>query len=58
MVSDVNDNPPVFVTQNNTAALPEDAEIGTLVTKIHATDADIGNRVFQDSCQIERKMKF
>lgn len=41
-VSDVNDNPPIFVTQNNTAMVPEDAEIGTLVTKMHANDADIG----------------
>lgn len=30
-------------------ALPEDVEVGTLVTKIHATDADIG---------INRKIKY
>lgn len=37
-----------------TVSLPEDAEIGTLVTKMHATDADIGinrkiNYTFIDS---------
>lgn len=41
-VSDVNDNPPVFVSPNNNATILEDAEIGTLVTKVHAVDADIG----------------
>lgn len=37
-----------------TVSLPEDAEVGTLVTKMHATDADIGvnrkiNYTFIDS---------
>lgn len=41
-VLDVNDNAPSFVTQNNTPIISEDAEIGSLVTKVHATDADIG----------------
>lgn len=41
-VSDVNDNAPVFVAPTNNATILEDAQIGTLVTKVHATDADIG----------------
>lgn len=40
---DINDNPPLFVSNNNTASLSEDAQIGTIVIKMHATDADIGN---------------
>lgn len=39
---DINDNPPLFVSNNNTASLSEDAQIGTIVIKMHATDADIG----------------
>lgn len=42
VVSDLNDNPPQFSMNLYTVTLPEDAEIGTLVTKVHATDADIG----------------
>lgn len=41
-ISDLNDNAPVFSMPAYTVTLPEDAEVGTLVTKIHATDADIG----------------
>lgn len=41
---DINDNAPLFVSNNNnnTASLSEDAQIGTIVIKMHATDADIG----------------
>lgn len=39
---DINDNAPVFVSDNNTASLSEDAQIGTIIIKMHATDADIG----------------
>lgn len=40
---DINDNAPVFVSNNNnTASLSEDAQIGTIVIKMHATDSDIG----------------
>lgn len=40
---DVNDNAPLFISNNNnTASLSEDAQIGTIVIKMHATDADIG----------------
>ncbi|XP_076257504.1 FAT atypical cadherin kugelei isoform X3 [Rhynchophorus ferrugineus] len=49
VISDLNDNPPVFTLPYYSVALPEDVEIGTLVTKIHATDADIG---------INRKIKY
>lgn len=42
IVSDLNDNAPVFSMDVYSVSLPEDAEIGTLVTKMHATDADIG----------------
>lgn len=41
-ISDLNDNAPLFSLPYYSVALPEDVEIGTLVTKIHATDADIG----------------
>ncbi|XP_030767379.1 fat-like cadherin-related tumor suppressor homolog isoform X3 [Sitophilus oryzae] len=49
IISDLNDNAPVFSLPSYSVALPEDVEIGTLVTKIHATDADIG---------INRKIKY
>lgn len=40
---DLNDNAPLFVSNNNnTASLSEDAQIGTIVIKMHANDADIG----------------
>lgn len=35
-------NSPTFSLPIYTVSLPEDAEIGTLVTKVHATDIDIG----------------
>lgn len=49
IVSDVNDNSPQFTLPYYSVALPEDVEVGTLVTKVHATDADIG---------INRKIKY
>ncbi|XP_055371961.1 fat-like cadherin-related tumor suppressor homolog [Condylostylus longicornis] len=42
LISDLNDNPPEFSMDQYTVTLPEDAEINTLVTKVHATDKDIG----------------
>lgn len=48
-ISDLNDNAPLFSLPYYSVALPEDVEIGTLVTKIHATDSDIG---------INRKIKY
>lgn len=54
IILDVNDNAPIFSMDMYTVSLPEDAEVGTLVTKMHATDADIGinrkiNYTFIDS---------
>ncbi|KAJ8953022.1 hypothetical protein NQ318_015384 [Aromia moschata] len=49
LISDLNDNAPLFSLPYYSVALPEDVEVGTLVTKIHATDADIG---------INRKIKY
>ncbi|XP_049820796.1 fat-like cadherin-related tumor suppressor homolog isoform X5 [Aethina tumida] len=49
IISDLNDNPPVFSLPYYSVSMPEDVEIGTLVTKIHANDADIG---------INRKIKY
>ncbi|XP_031780785.1 fat-like cadherin-related tumor suppressor homolog isoform X4 [Nasonia vitripennis] len=42
LISDLNDNAPRFSMQSYSATLPEDVEVGTLVTKVHATDDDIG----------------
>jgi protocadherin Fat 1/2/3 len=42
LISDLNDNPPRFSMDVYTSTLPEDTEVGTLVTKVHATDKDIG----------------
>ncbi|XP_014600494.1 PREDICTED: fat-like cadherin-related tumor suppressor homolog isoform X3 [Polistes canadensis] len=42
LVSDLNDNMPKFTMQTYSTTLPEDVEVGTLVTKVHATDDDIG----------------
>lgn len=47
---DINDNAPLFFSNNNTASLSEDAQIGTIVIKMHATDADIGNNVNDNTC--------
>lgn len=42
VISDLNDNAPLFSLPHYTVTLPEDVEVGTLVTKVHATDVDIG----------------
>lgn len=49
VVTDLNDNAPQFSMQTYSVTLPEDAEVGTLVTKVHATDSDIG---------VNRKIKY
>lgn len=49
LISDLNDNAPVFSLPYYSVALPEDVEVGTLVTKVHATDKDVG---------INRKIKY
>nr|CAD7395413.1 unnamed protein product [Timema poppensis] len=42
IVSDLNDNAPQFTMDTYSATLAEDVDVGTLVTKVHATDRDIG----------------
>ncbi|XP_049837416.1 fat-like cadherin-related tumor suppressor homolog isoform X3 [Schistocerca gregaria] len=42
IISDLNDNSPEFSMESYSATLPEDVEVGSLVTKVHATDRDIG----------------
>ncbi|XP_064422698.1 protocadherin-11 X-linked isoform X1 [Latimeria chalumnae] len=41
-VTDVNDNRPVFKESEIEVSIPENAPIGTSVTQLHATDADLG----------------
>ncbi|BES90547.1 Laminin G domain [Nesidiocoris tenuis] len=41
-VLDLNDNPPVFPSANLTSSVLEDVAVGSLITKIHASDDDIG----------------
>ncbi|XP_052738209.1 fat-like cadherin-related tumor suppressor homolog isoform X2 [Bicyclus anynana] len=41
-LDDVNDNAPRFSAPLYSVTLPEDAEPGTLVAKVHATDDDLG----------------
>lgn len=40
---DVNDNAPRFSAALYSATLPEDADVGALVAKVHAADADLGD---------------
>ncbi|KAJ8866708.1 hypothetical protein PR048_032569 [Dryococelus australis] len=42
IVTDVNDNPPVFKKPSYIGSVPEDALVGTSVLQISATDADMG----------------
>ncbi|KAI5643563.1 cadherin domain-containing protein [Phthorimaea operculella] len=49
-IDDVNDNAPRFSAEEYSVTLPEDADLGTLVAKVHATDADLGeNRLVRYS---------
>ncbi|CAH2063954.1 unnamed protein product, partial [Iphiclides podalirius] len=49
-LDDVNDNAPRFSAEVYSVTLPEDADIGSLVAKVHATDADLGeNRLVRYS---------
>ncbi|XP_030245298.1 fat-like cadherin-related tumor suppressor homolog isoform X2 [Drosophila navojoa] len=41
-VSDINDNAPIFTMPNYTVSIQEDAQLQTLITKVHATDKDFG----------------
>lgn len=42
LLSDVNDNAPEFAQELYSVDIPEDSDVGTLITKVHATDKDIG----------------
>ncbi|KAG8448406.1 hypothetical protein GDO86_015485 [Hymenochirus boettgeri] len=42
-VTDVNDNRPVFKEKDIEVNIAEDAAVGTSVTQLHATDADLGS---------------
>uniref|UniRef100_A0A2A4JWE1 Uncharacterized protein n=1 Tax=Heliothis virescens TaxID=7102 RepID=A0A2A4JWE1_HELVI len=49
-LDDVNDNAPAFSAPLYSVTLPEDADLGTLVAKVHATDPDLGeNRLVRYS---------
>ncbi|XP_054978507.1 protocadherin-11 X-linked [Sorex araneus] len=41
-VADTNDNHPVFMENEIEVSIPENTPVGTSVTQLHATDADIG----------------
>lgn len=45
LLSDVNDNAPEFAKDLYSVNIPEDAEVGTLITKVHASDRDIGKKM-------------
>uniref|UniRef100_A0A8C0QNS1 Cadherin domain-containing protein n=1 Tax=Chelonoidis abingdonii TaxID=106734 RepID=A0A8C0QNS1_CHEAB len=42
-VTDVNDNRPVFKENDIEVSIPENAPVGTSVSQLHATDADLGS---------------
>ena len=42
-ISDVNDNPPVFVDTQNNLSVPSNAAVGTFVGRVEAIDRDIGS---------------
>ncbi|XP_064318962.1 protocadherin-11 X-linked isoform X3 [Phalacrocorax carbo] len=42
-VTDVNDNRPVFKENDIEVSVPENAPVGTSVSQLHATDADLGS---------------
>ncbi|KAH8379347.1 hypothetical protein KR009_004338 [Drosophila setifemur] len=41
-VTDINDNHPVFSMTQYRVSVPEDAQLNTLITKVHAMDKDFG----------------
>ena len=58
-VTDVNDNPPVWEPEQFLASLMEDLPIGTIVTKVHASDNDLGdNRKISYSFLDSRESQF
>uniref|UniRef100_A0A4W5Q800 Protocadherin 11 n=1 Tax=Hucho hucho TaxID=62062 RepID=A0A4W5Q800_9TELE len=59
-ISDVNDNRPVFKDSEVEVNIPENAPMGTSVTQLHATDADLGSNAqihFSFSNQISSSTK-
>ncbi|KAJ8282107.1 hypothetical protein COCON_G00046260 [Conger conger] len=59
-ISDVNDNRPVFKESEIEVNIPENAPVGTSVTQLHATDADLGSNAqihFSFSNQISATTK-
>ncbi|XP_047739370.1 fat-like cadherin-related tumor suppressor homolog, partial [Hyalella azteca] len=42
-VTDENDNPPLLLEGQYSATVPEDAPLNTVITKLHATDPDLGD---------------
>lgn len=46
-VLDVNDNPPVFDQPIEITSVPENAPVGSLIGKVHATDVDSGRVPFR-----------
>lgn len=43
-LEDVNDNVPQFTLSIFTVAVPEDVPVGSLISKVHAVDKDLGKR--------------
>ena len=41
-IEDVNDTPPIFSNPRYSAVVPENSEIGTVVSKVMASDPDLG----------------
>uniref|UniRef100_A0A8C6Y479 Cadherin domain-containing protein n=1 Tax=Naja naja TaxID=35670 RepID=A0A8C6Y479_NAJNA len=59
-VTDVNDNRPVFKENDIEVSIPENAPVGTSVSQLHATDADLGSNAqihFYFSSQISSLAK-
>ncbi|XP_015231642.1 PREDICTED: protocadherin-11 X-linked-like isoform X2 [Cyprinodon variegatus] len=59
-ISDVNDNRPIFRDNELEVEVPENAQMGTSVAQLHATDADLGSNAqvhFSFSNQISSSTK-
>uniref|UniRef100_A0A670ZXW4 Cadherin domain-containing protein n=1 Tax=Pseudonaja textilis TaxID=8673 RepID=A0A670ZXW4_PSETE len=59
-ITDVNDNRPVFKENDIEVSVPENAPVGTSVSQLHATDADLGSNAqihFYFSSQISSLAK-
>ena len=47
-LTDVNDNEPIFTQFQYTVAIPENAEVNTLLTRVSASDEDLGKLSFEN----------